>query len=117
MSPSGQSEQHRASVPPLTAEQRRAALHRAADARAVRADLKRRLKEGKLTFAGLLDRAASDEAVAKMKVIDAITSMPGIGPATGEQIMARLNIAASRRLRGLGAHQRAGLLREFDDEQ
>jgi hypothetical protein len=39
--------------------------------------------------------------------------MPGIGKVKATQIMERLKIADSRRLRGLGDQQRKALLAEF----
>ncbi|GAA4906253.1 hypothetical protein GCM10023405_29530 [Streptomonospora salina] len=40
-------------------------------------------------------------------------SLPGVGKVRAKQIMERLNIAESRRVRGLGANQRSALEREF----
>ena len=40
--------------------------------------------------------------------------MPGVGKIRAEEIMERLGIANSRRLRGLGPHQINALLEEFN---
>ena len=40
--------------------------------------------------------------------------MPGVGKVRAAQIMERLEIATSRRLRGLGDRQRKALLTEFE---
>jgi len=53
-------------VPPLTDEQRAAALEKAAAARRARAELKGRLKRGGTTLKQVLDDAENDEAVAKL---------------------------------------------------
>ena len=45
-----------------------------------------------------------------MKVSTLIETMPGYGKAKTEKVMAELNIAPSRRLRGLGKRQEAALL-------
>jgi ribosomal protein S13 len=42
-----------------------------------------------------------------------LEALPGIGKVRAGQIMERLRIAESRRLRGLGEHQRRSLLDEF----
>ena len=63
--------------PELTPEQREAALARAAAARAIRADVRKRLSEGALTFQEVLDEAEEDELVAGMKVKAVLTAVPG----------------------------------------
>lgn len=100
-------------LPKLTDEQRREALAKAAQARLVRAEVKNRLKHSGATIAEVLDQAKTDEAVAKIKVLDLLQSMPGVGRVTAEQIMDRLGIALSRRLRGLGPKQERDLVAEF----
>ena len=44
-----------------------------------------------------------------------LQAMPGIGKIRATQIMEKLKIADSRRLRGLGDQQRKALLGEFAD--
>ncbi|MEL0284786.1 MAG: hypothetical protein VW964_09465, partial [Ilumatobacter sp.] len=56
-----------ATPPALTPEQRRAALEKAAEARAARAAVKARLKMGSLSLAEAL--ASDDVHIAKMKVV------------------------------------------------
>jgi hypothetical protein len=99
--------------PPLTNEQRAAALAKAAEVRRTRAELKQLLKTGSVTFAELLDRAAEDEVVAGMKVNTVLSSMPGTGKVKAKRLMVTHGIAESRRLRGLGDRQRAALLDTF----
>lgn len=99
--------------PQLTAEQRQAALEKAAEARRVRSDVKNRLKMGSITLPELLDRADSDEIVAKIKVLAVIESLPGVGKVTARRTMETLGIAESRRLSGLGPQQRKSLLAAF----
>jgi hypothetical protein len=99
--------------PQLTPEQRQAALEKAAEARRVRSDVKNRLKMGSITLAELLDRADGDEIVAKIKVLAVLESLPGIGKVTARRTMEDLGIAESRRLSGLGPHQRKALLATF----
>lgn len=99
--------------PELTDEQRAAALARAAEARRVRAEVKELLKLGSLTFAELLERAEEDDLIGGIKVASVLSSMPGTGKVKAKRMMEALGIADNRRLRGLGARQRAALLDEF----
>ncbi|MGI8870645.1 MAG: integration host factor, actinobacterial type [Mycobacteriales bacterium] len=101
------------SLPPLTADQRAAALHAAAAARRTRAEVKERLKRGGASLTDVLDAAESDPILGKLRVAELIESMPGVGKARAEQIMRRLAISPSRRLRGLGCKQREALLGRF----
>jgi len=97
----------------MTPEQRRAALDKAAAARQVRAEVKNRLKHSGASLAEVLDEAATDDAVAKIKVIDLLQALPGVGKVRAREVMDRIGIAESRRLRGLGAKQVQALLEEF----
>lgn len=100
-------------VPALSPQQRADALARAAAARRVRAELRLRLKQRRVGLAQALDAGRSDPALARMRVQSLVESLPGIGPATAAQIMQELGIASSRRVRGLGPHQRTALLERF----
>ncbi len=103
-------------VPSLTAEQRAAALAKAAAARKDRSELRARLRSGRLGLAELLDGAASssDPAVTKMRVSALLEALPGVGKTRAAQIMERLDIADNRRVGGLGVHQRRALIAEFE---
>ncbi|MET7489378.1 integration host factor, actinobacterial type [Streptomyces sp. NPDC005538] len=98
-------------LPPLTTEQRRAALAKAAAARQERASAREALKHGTLSLADVL--ADSSEAIGKMPVRALLASLPGIGTVRSQQIMKELGIAESRRVRGLGNNQRQLLLARF----
>lgn len=100
-------------LPKLTDEQRRQALAKAAAARQVRAEVKNRLRHSGASVADVLAEAERNEAVAKIKVLDLLQSIPGIGRRTAEQIMGDLRIAQSRRLRGLGQNQTRDLIAEI----
>jgi hypothetical protein len=99
--------------PSLTPEQRRAALEKAATARRRRAEIKERLKSGKLTLTQLFDQADTDETLAKLKVLSMLEAMPQTGKVKARRIMVELDISESRRLRGLGDNQRRRLLERF----
>lgn len=98
--------------PPLTEEQRRQALQKAAEARRKRAELKEQLKSGRTSLADLIARTG-DEVVGKMKVSTVLESLPGVGRVRARKLMERLDISESRRMRGLGTKQKESLLNEF----
>jgi hypothetical protein len=103
-------------LPPLTPEQRAAALEKAAAARRARAEVKVRLKSQGTSLAAVLDSGETDDAVGKMKVVAVLEAMPGVGKVRAQKLMEELEISPSRRLRGLGAKQREALLRQFASE-
>ncbi len=99
-------------LPELTAEQRKAALEKAALVRKERADIKRRLKEGKLKVSDILKKA-DDEIYGKMTVKSVIESVPGVGKLRAAKIMEEIGISTSRRVKGLGPKQISALKERF----
>jgi hypothetical protein len=100
-----------ATPPQLTAEQRAAALAKAAEARAARAEIKARLKMGSLTLKEALD--SNDSNIGKLKVVSMLESLPGVGKVKARKVMTEIGIADNRRVQGLGAQQRAALLEQL----
>ena len=100
-------------IPSLTPEQRSAALAKAAEARRARAELKDRLKHSAVSIQQVFADGEKDDAIGKMKVSAVLESMPGVGKVRAQRIMEKVGISPTRRVRGLGAHQRAALEREF----
>ncbi|MDQ0869288.1 uncharacterized protein GlcG (DUF336 family) [Arthrobacter sp. V1I9] len=100
---------------PLSASERTDALNKAAAARATRAAAKESLKNGARSAADIINSAVEDDAMARMKVSELLEALPGVGKVRAAAIMKQLGIAASRRLRGLGVHQRRALV-DFIDE-
>lgn len=100
-------------LPPLTPEQRKAALDKAAASRRERAEVKNRLKHSGASIQDVLAEGERNEVIGKMRVSELLESMPGLGKVRARQLMARLNISESRRVRGLGAKQAAALVAEF----
>ncbi len=97
-----------ATPPQLTPEQRSAALVKAAEARAARAEIKARLKMGSMS---LQDALSSDDVnVGKLKVVSLLESLPGVGKVKARRIMADIEIADNRRVQGLGGQQKTKLL-------
>ena len=102
-------------LPQLTPEQRQAALDKAAASRRERAEVKNRLKHSGTSILEVLAEGETNEVIGKMRVVDLLQSMPGLGKVRARQLMERLGIADSRRVRGLGSKQIAALEREFGD--
>ncbi len=101
-------------VPELSAEQRRAALEKAAVVRRERAEVKNRLKNSGASLSDVLKQGQdNNEVVGKMKVVDLLQAMPGLGKVRARKLMEEIGISESRRVRGLGANQIAALEREF----
>ena len=100
-------------LPPLTPEQRRQALEKAAQARRERAKIKQQLKNEQLSLRDVLNRSGGDDIVGKMRVSAVLESLPGVGKVRARKLMERLDISSSRRVRGLGSKQREALLEEF----
>lgn len=99
--------------PQLTSQQRQDALKKAATSRKRRAAVKLMIKNNELTIDALLELAAKDEAVAKMRVRDLLGSINGVGKIRADALMERLKISPTRRIQGLGRHQLKELRREF----
>ena len=95
-------------LPSLTAEQRAAALAKAAEARHERAALRDAIKAGDITLAEVFER--EDDVARRMKVSALIEALPGYGKAKAAKIMEELGISESRRVQGLGVRQREQLL-------
>jgi transposase len=100
-------------LPELTPEQRQANLEKAAASRRERAEVKNRLKHSGASIVDVLRQGQENEVIGKMRVVDLLQAMPGLGKVRARQTMERLSISESRRVRGLGANQVAALEREF----
>ena len=99
--------------PQLTPEQRKEALLKAAISRKRRAEVKTKIKSGEFTIDSILELAATDEAVAKMRVKELLESLSGVGKVRAQSLMERLNISPTRRIQGLGRLQIKQLREEF----
>jgi hypothetical protein len=101
-------------LPPLTPEQRAAALAKAAVARRERAAAKNRLKYSQGSLADVIQEGKDNEIIGKMKVSALLESLPGVGRVRARQIIDDVCISEYRRVRGLGANQAAALIARFD---
>jgi hypothetical protein len=100
-------------LPRLTPEERQANLDKAAASRRERAEVKNRLKHSGASIIEVIEQGRVNEVIGKMRVLDLLQAMPGIGKVRAHQLMERLGISESRRVRGLGTNQIAALRREF----
>ena len=95
--------------PPLSAQDRAAAAARGVAARQLRAGVRAGLRDGTLAVADVLQDGQRDDergrVLARMKVVDLLSSFRGIGPIRAAALMEQLGIAANRRVGGLGVHQ------------
>lgn len=99
--------------PKLSPEERVNALAKAKLSRQVRAALKLRIKNLELSISQVLEIAHNDDAIAKMRVLELIESIPGMGKVRAKTVMERLDISLTRRIKGLGRHQIDSLIQEF----
>ena len=97
-------------LPPLTPEQRAAALEKAAAARKARAELKEKLKMGSITLPELFDQATGNDTIGKMKVLAVLESLPGLGKVKARRLLEECEVSETRRVQGLGRNQREKLL-------
>lgn len=102
-----------ATPPTLDPAQRAAALAKAAEARAARAELKNKMKMGSFSLREALEQADSNPVVGKLKVLAMLESLPGLGKVKARRVMEEIGIADSRRVQGLGAQQRQALLEKL----
>lgn len=101
-------------IPTLSPEQLQAARAAATESRRVRAALKNSVRDGSKPLAKALDECLDNEVLAHIRVVDLLKAVPRIGEKRAVEIMAKHEIAANRRVRGLGRHQIAGLKAEFN---
>ena len=101
------------SPPQLSAEQRSAALAKAAQSRKRRAEIKTKIKSGDFSIDAVLELAHTDEAIAKMRVRELLEALSGVGKVRAQNLMERFNISPTRRIAGLGRHQIKELRNEF----
>ncbi len=100
--------------PRLSDEERTRALEVAKLSRQERARVKAELRKGEISFSQFIESAENNSVLAKMRVIDLLESLPGYGKIRAQAVMEKFEISPTRRVQGLGRHQRASLLKEFE---
>jgi len=99
--------------PQLTPEERARALAKAKESRQIRAAVKARVKSGELSISDVVTMSKDDKAIAKMRVLELVESISGVGKIRGKSMLERLGISLTRRIQGLGRHQLESLENEF----
>ena len=84
--------------PPLSADQRAAALKKAAEVRTLRAELKEKLKMGSVTLPEVLAQAKGDDVIGKLKVLACSNRFPVWARCKARRIMEEIGISESRRV-------------------
>lgn len=100
----------RPAPPALSSEQRRANLLLAKTARTERASVKDAVSKSAISIFDAINDPR--ESIQRMKVLELLASIPGVGPARAQLIMERKKISLSRRIAGLGPHQLRALRKE-----
>lgn len=100
--------------PRLSPEQRSHALELAKRARQERARVKNEIFKGNISFSQFLEMAAREPILGKMRVVELLESLPGYGKIRAQGLIEKFDISPSRRVQGLGRHQRQSLIKEFD---
>ena len=102
---------NRTPPPALSIEERRAALLKAKESRQLRAEIKRQIAVGELNIFDAINDPR--ESIRRMRVIDLLSALPGVGKARATLIMERRNISPTRRIGGLGQLQLRALGKEL----
>ena len=97
--------------PKISNRFRRKAGEKAVAARRDRAKTKELVASGELFFLELFED--DRKSIARMKLIDLLQSVPGVGKIRAEQILERASISPSRRIGGVGPRQIELLRKEF----
>ncbi len=95
-------------APERSLEQRRAALRLANDVRSRRADLKRKMKKGRVSSFDQL--ASPPRYIETMKVFDLLLSMPKVGRVKADKTLRQCRISPSKTVGGLSERQRREIL-------
>jgi len=98
-------------TPSRSLDQRMEALARANNIRVRRAELKRHLKTGDVTIAGVI--ADPPDYVMTAKVYDMLVAVPRIGRVRAGRMLTLCRISQSKTIGGLSERQRGELLSQF----
>lgn len=94
----------------LSTQERAAARSKALTARQDRAALKADFAADRLSLAGVFTRADAEEAIGRLRTVDLLLALPGVGQVRAQEVMTVCGISPRRRLRGLGRRQRQALI-------
>ncbi len=105
------SEKTQAQAPVRSLDQRMEALRRANDIRVRRAQLKKDLKDGRISIEEVLN--APPEYVSTAKVFDILMAVPKFGRVKAARFLNQCRISQSKTVGGLSERQRAELVGLF----
>jgi len=94
----------------LSMTERAQARTKALQARQERAALKNAFAQGRVSLSEVFERADTDPAIARLRTVDLLQALPGVGEIRARTIMDACEISAPRRLKGLGRRQRDALI-------
>ena len=94
----------------LSVQERTEARTKALEARQDRAALKADFAAGLVSLADVFARADGEDAIGRMRTVDLLLALPGVGEVRAQEAMAGCGISPRRRLRGLGRRQREALI-------
>ncbi|MDO4239679.1 integration host factor, actinobacterial type [Micrococcus sp.] len=94
----------------LSTEERAEARAKALQARQERAAVKAAFSAGELSLEDVLARADEDPAVGRLRTVDLLQALPGVGEVRATAVMTACEISPARRLKGLGRRQREALI-------
>ena len=97
------------SVPPRSDEQRAVALAAALASRQERARVRQAIKSGELSAVDVIDGAEANPVWAGLRVSWLLECVPGLGSVRSARLLETVGIAPTRRVQGLGVHQRRAL--------
>jgi guanylate kinase len=97
--------------PQISAEQRARASAAGVLARQERSQVKDQISQGELNIFDAINDPR--ESIQRMRVLELLTSVPGIGLKRATLLMERINISSSRRIGGLGDKQLQALRNEL----
>jgi len=92
-------------------EQIKAALAKAAEARAAKTETLRQIRSGEISLADMFSEDYKDnERIQRLQIGSAMRALPGVTQYRAAKILRELDIDAGRRVKGVGARQRERLL-------
>jgi guanylate kinase len=97
--------------PQLTLEERQAALLKAKQSRKERSEVKEKIARGEITIFEAINDPR--ESIRRMKVVELLSAIPGVGKSRAALIMERRKISPTRRIGGLGQLQLKALGKEL----
>jgi len=81
--------------------------------RKVRSDLKKNLKNGKISISEAFSDISFYNNIKDMKVIDIVSSLPKTGRVSAVNILDELKISPCKKINGLGSQQKKNFCRYF----